>query len=121
MDQRKTGQNLETQARQQAAIGLYQKNGPVTITPPANIASHMGTIGNVPDFSSIGQQAYDAAMKRLLSGSDKTFTTPPTVRTPTLTPQPNESWLDKLARWGGTGAGIAGSLGGYRPPTTGGR
>jgi hypothetical protein len=69
----------------------------------------------------LADQAYKAAMQRLLSGSDKQFTPQPNIPSPTLTPQPNESWLDKLARWGGTGLGIAGSLGGYRPPTTGGR
>jgi hypothetical protein len=125
LGQKKTGQDLESQARAQAAWGRVMQAGPVTFSVPDNIKSHMGSItSGLPDFSGIGEDAYRAAQQRLLSGSDKTFAPVPTVPTPSLTPQPNESWLDKLARWGGTGASLYGLSRGYTPPpptNTGGR
>jgi hypothetical protein len=89
------------------------------VTPTAHLASHMGTVsGGRPDMSSLGDEAYRAAQQRLLSGSDKQF---PSMPTPALTPPPKSGWLDKLMQLGALGTGAAGALGGYRPPTTGGR
>jgi hypothetical protein len=118
--QRKTGQDLEDQARYQAGAADFLKAGPYKVARGDN-GFFTGTAPTFEHSNEIADQAYKAAMQRLLSGSDKQFTPQPNIPSPTLTPQPNESWLDKLARWGGTGLGIAGSLGGYRPPTTGGR
>jgi hypothetical protein len=119
INQKTTGQDLEDQARRQAAWGEFVKAGPMKVTPPAHLASHMGTVsGGRPDMSSLGDEAYRAAQQRLLSGSDKQF---PSMPTPALTPPPKSGWLDKLMQLGALGTGAAGALGGYRPPTTGGR
>jgi hypothetical protein len=116
---RVTGQNLESQARSQAAWGQFAQN-PGNPFMSADMKAKFGS----PDFSGysgIGADAYRAAQARLLSGSDKRFTDLPTVPTPALTPQPNESRMDKIMRIAGLITGVGGSLGGYRPPTTGGR
>jgi hypothetical protein len=118
--QRKTGQDLENQARGQAFGADLLKAGPYKVVKGEN-GMWTGVTPTYEHANDIADQAYKAAMQRLLSGSDKQFTPQPNIPSLPLTPQPNESWLDKLARWGGTGLGLAGAIGGYRPPTTGGR
>jgi hypothetical protein len=118
--QRKTGQDLEDQARYQAGAADFLKAGPYKVARSDN-GAYTGTAPTFEHSTEIADQAYKAAMARLVSGSDKQFTPQPNIPSLPLTPQPNESWLDKLARWGGTGLGLAGAIGGYRPPTTGGR
>jgi hypothetical protein len=76
--------------------------------------------GPGPDYSAwkpIGEEASRAAQLRLLSGSDKQFTPQPNIPSPPLTPQPNESTLDKLMRYAGLVAGVGGAVGGYKLPT----
>ncbi len=113
VDQKNTGQDLESQARRQAAWGDIMAAGPRTITPPPNIAARMPTIGNSgrEHDSELGQQAYRAAQERLLSGSDKQFMEQPKVPTPPLTPLPNESRADS---WMGKAGTILGLISAFR-------
>jgi len=63
-------------------------------------------------------QAYQAAMQRLLSGNQL----PPNIPTPPMTPPPNESLMDRIARLSGILTGTIGAFSNYRPPaSTGGR
>jgi hypothetical protein len=115
LDQRTTGQDLENQARWQAFQADYLKAGPYSVS-----RGEGGRYGpNVPVFehrNEMADQAYRAAQQRLLSGSDKQFSTPPTIPTPALTPPPKSGWLDKLMQLGALGTGAAGAWGGYQPP-----
>ena len=114
LDQRTTGQNLESQARSQAAWGQFAQN-PGNPFMTADIKAKYGAGPDFSGYSGIGADAYRDAQQRLLSGSDKQFTLP------AATPMPNESLLERLARFGGLATGLVGGYQGYRPPTTGGR
>jgi hypothetical protein len=119
LDQRTTGQDLETQARRQAAWGTWLAQGPIQYNAPASVASRIPAQFTAPgpDFSQIGKDALRDAQQRLVSGSDKKFTPTPTIPSPPITPQPNESLTDKLMRYSGLVSGVLGAYGGYKPPT----
>jgi len=114
--QKKTGQDLETQARQQAAWGQFMQHPENPFTLPDSVKAKFGPGPDYSGFKPIGDEAYRAAQQRLLSGSDKQFTPQPNIPSPPLTPQPNESTLEKLMRYAGLVSGTAGALGGYKPP-----
>jgi hypothetical protein len=89
--------------------------GPRSYAPPPNIAARMATPvgGGITGADEIGKQAYDAAMQRLVSGSDKQYADLPTYATPGLTPMPKASKWDKLLSIAGL---ITGGIGAFAHP-----
>jgi hypothetical protein len=105
--QRTTGQALESQAQRQALLGLLMQGAAGHADPGSGY-----TAMSVPGKGALGAQLNQMAMDRLNSGSDKQWTAPPNVATPTLTPPPQPSKLDKLMQIAGLVGSAAGAFGG---------